>query len=62
MGPLTLNFFYCVCVLCAGLDQLLDENRIADLSLLYQLFSRVKEGLKELVMAFRDYIKVRGLL
>ena len=42
----------------SGLDQLLDENRIADLTLMYQLFSRVKDGLKELVSAFSSYIKV----
>ena len=42
----------------SGLDQLLDENRIADLTLMYQLFSRVKDGLKELVSYFSSYIKV----
>ena len=49
------------CILCgvvSGLDQLLDENRIADLTLMYQLFSRVKDGLKELVSYFSSYIKV----
>lgn len=49
-------------ILQKGLDQLLDENRIADLTLLYQLFSRVKEGLKELVMSFSAYIKKTGRL
>lgn len=45
---------------CSGLDQLLDENRVTDLGLLYQLFSRVKDGLKELCSAFSAYIKVGG--
>ena len=54
------NDLWC-CILCgvvSGLDQLLDENRIADLTLMYQLFSRVKDGLKELVSYFSSYIKV----
>ncbi|XP_064638709.1 cullin-4A-like [Lineus longissimus] len=43
-----------------GLDQLLDENRIEDLCLMYQLFSRVKDGLKELCTAFAQFIKKTG--
>ena len=55
----------CQCTLiyvqfCAGLDQLLDENRIANLTLLYQLYTRVKDGRKELCAAFGSYIKVRA--
>ncbi|CAE1256582.1 CUL4 [Acanthosepion pharaonis] len=45
-----------------GLEHLLNENRISDLTLMYQLFSRVKEGLKELCYAFATYIKGTGRL
>ncbi|KAK3094652.1 hypothetical protein FSP39_004482 [Pinctada imbricata] len=45
-----------------GLDQLLSENRIKDLTIMYQLFSRVKDGLKELCAAFGGYIKTTGRL
>ncbi|GAB1605805.1 cullin-4A-like [Argonauta hians] len=45
-----------------GLEHLLNENRISDLTLMYQLFSRVKEGLKELCYAFAIYIKGTGRL
>ena len=37
----------------------MDENRISDLALMYQLFSRVKRGLEELCSYFGAYIKVR---
>lgn len=47
-------------ILQKGLDQLLTENRIKDLTLMYQLFSRVKDGLKEMCTAFATYIKVTG--
>ena len=43
---------------CVGLDQMLDENRIEDLTLFYQLLSRVHHGLKELCTSFAAYIKV----
>uniref|UniRef100_A0A8W8IR20 Cullin N-terminal domain-containing protein n=1 Tax=Magallana gigas TaxID=29159 RepID=A0A8W8IR20_MAGGI len=45
-------------ILQKGLDQLLTENRIKDLTLMYQLFSRVKDGLKEMCTAFATYIKL----
>jgi len=45
-----------------GLDHLLDENRISDLALMYQLFSRVKDGLKELCSSYAAYIKRTGRL
>ncbi|XP_041357588.1 cullin-4A-like isoform X2 [Gigantopelta aegis] len=45
-----------------GLDHMLDENRVSDLSLLYQLLSRVKDGLKELCSGFNQYIKNTGRL
>ncbi|KAJ8980577.1 hypothetical protein NQ317_018704 [Molorchus minor] len=47
-------------ILQKGLDQLLSENRITDLTLFYQLLSRVKNGLTELCTAFNAYIKKRG--
>ena len=37
---------------------MLDENRIDDLTLFYQLLSRVHHGLKELCTSFAAYIKV----
>ncbi|KAJ8309854.1 hypothetical protein KUTeg_011719 [Tegillarca granosa] len=49
-------------ILQKGLDQLLTENRIQDLTLMYQLFSRVKDGLKELCSQFSVYIKNSGRL
>lgn len=47
-------------ILQKGLDSLLDENRISDLTLMYNLFSRVKNGLIELCLYFSQYIKKRG--
>ncbi|KAK7922153.1 hypothetical protein WMY93_009055 [Mugilogobius chulae] len=40
-----------------GLTHLLDENRIQDLSLLYQLFSRVRGGVQVLLQHWIEYIK-----
>lgn len=48
-------------ILHKGLENLLEENRLSDLSLLYSLFSRVKNGLNELCMNFNTYIKVRSI-
>lgn len=45
-------------ILQKGLDNLLEENRIKDLSLLYILFNRVKNGIVELCLNFNLYIKV----
>ena len=45
-----------------GLEILLEDERLGDLSLMYTLFARVKEGLKELCTAFAAYIKVCQLL
>lgn len=42
----------------SGLNNLLDENRIQDLSLLYQLFSRVRGGVQVLLQQWIEYIKV----
>ncbi|XP_067313644.1 cullin-4B isoform X2 [Pseudorasbora parva] len=47
-------------ILQKGLNNLLDENRIQDLSLLYQLFSRVKGGVQVLLQHWVEYIKVFG--
>lgn len=41
-----------------GLDNLLDENRISDLTQTYQLFSRVKGGQQILLQHWSEYIKV----
>ncbi|XP_034436636.1 cullin-4A isoform X2 [Hippoglossus hippoglossus] len=43
-----------------GLSTLLDENRVTELALLYQLFSKVKGGLPTLLQFWRDYIKTFG--
>uniref|UniRef100_A0A3Q3VUS0 Cullin family profile domain-containing protein n=1 Tax=Mola mola TaxID=94237 RepID=A0A3Q3VUS0_MOLML len=43
-----------------GLTHLLDENRIQDLSLLYQLFSRVRSGVQVLLQYWIEYIKAFG--
>lgn len=47
-------------ILQKGLSGLLDENRISDLSLLYNLYSRIKNGLVELCLNFNSYIKKKG--
>lgn len=47
-------------ILQKGFDNLMDESRIPDLALMYQLFSRVKRGLEELCAYFGAYIKARG--
>lgn len=45
-------------ILQKGLDVLLEENRIKDLTLMYRLFSRVKNGPTELCNNFNSFIKV----
>lgn len=45
-------------ILQKGLDSLLEENRIKDLTLLYILFNRVKNGVVELCLNFNLFIKV----
>ncbi|XP_047209617.1 cullin-4B isoform X1 [Girardinichthys multiradiatus] len=47
-------------ILQKGLTHLLDENRIQDLSLLYQLFSRVRGGVQVLLQHWIEYIKAFG--
>lgn len=48
-------------ILQKGLDQLVEENRVSDLTLLYALFNRVKNGTIELCGTFNAYIKVNDL-
>lgn len=48
-------------VLQKGLDLLVEENRVSDLTLLYSLFNRVKNGTIELCATFNAYIKVNDL-
>uniref|UniRef100_A0A8C1BKL9 Cullin-4A n=2 Tax=Cyprinus carpio TaxID=7962 RepID=A0A8C1BKL9_CYPCA len=52
----------CVYAHCfsSGLWMLLDENRVCELTLLYELLSKVKGGLMTLLQAWRDYIKSFG--
>ena len=45
-------------VALTGLDMMLDQNRLEDLSLLFDLLSRTKDGVKELLVSFAAYIKV----
>ena len=45
-------------ILHKGLENLLEENRIPELTLLYDLLTRVKNGLVELCINFNTYIKV----
>ncbi|XP_047576430.1 cullin-4A isoform X1 [Lutra lutra] len=47
-------------ILHKGLDHLLDENRVPDLTQMYQLFSRVKGGQQVLLQHWSDYIKTFG--
>ncbi|KAM9826637.1 cullin-4A isoform 2-T2 [Syngnathus typhle] len=47
-------------ILQKGLSILLDGNRVTELALLYQLFSKVKDGLPTLLQFWRDYIKTFG--
>ena len=42
-----------------GFESLLEANRYPQLSLLYQLFGRFKDGIPLVRKAFGDYIKVR---
>ncbi|MGH0120245.1 UNVERIFIED_CONTAM: hypothetical protein FKN15_056570 [Acipenser sinensis] len=47
-------------ILQKGLHHLLDGNRISELTLLYQLFSRLKGGLQVLLQHWSEYIKTFG--
>uniref|UniRef100_A0A8C0L0G1 Cullin-4A n=1 Tax=Canis lupus dingo TaxID=286419 RepID=A0A8C0L0G1_CANLU len=49
-----------VCCVISGLDHLLDENRVPDLTQMYQLFSRVKGGQQILLQHWSEYIKTFG--
>ncbi|KAK6617755.1 Cullin-4B [Polyplax serrata] len=47
-------------ILHKGLENLLEENRLPELTLLYDLLTRVKNGLVELCINFNIYIKKKG--
>ncbi|GAB1292996.1 Cullin-4A [Apodemus speciosus] len=47
-------------ILQKGLEHLLDENRVPDLTQMYQLFSRVKGGQHALLQHWSEYIKTFG--
>lgn len=47
-------------ILQRGLEGLLDEFRVQDLSLMYTLLSKVSTGLNELCKHFNQYIKKKG--
>ncbi|CAG4954062.1 unnamed protein product [Colias eurytheme] len=47
-------------ILSKGLESLMDGPRLNDLTTLYNLFSRVKDGLNELCNHFNAYIKKKG--
>ncbi|XP_013183932.1 cullin-4A [Amyelois transitella] len=47
-------------ILSKGLEALMDGPRVNDLTTLYSLFSRVKDGLTELCNHFNAYIKKKG--
>lgn len=47
-------------ILQKGLDVLLEENRLSDLTVLYSLLNRVKNGTAELCGNFNGYIKKKG--
>lgn len=47
-------------ILGKGLEALMDGPRLSDLTTLYCLFSRVKDGLSELCNHFNAYIKKKG--
>ncbi|XDC79001.1 hypothetical protein R6Z07F_010174 [Ovis aries] len=47
-------------ILQKGLDHLLDENRVPDLTQMYQLFSRVRGGQQALLRHWSEYIKTFG--
>ncbi|KAM9107686.1 LOW QUALITY PROTEIN: cullin-4A-like [Megaptera novaeangliae] len=47
-------------ILQKGLDHLLGENRVPDLTQMYQLFSRVRGGQQALLQHWSEYIKTFG--
>ncbi|CAK9293703.1 unnamed protein product [Gordionus sp. m RMFG-2023] len=47
-------------MLTKGLDSMLNQNRYSELALMYQLLSKIPNGLKELCTHFSAYIKVKG--
>lgn len=49
-----------IAILQKGLDNMLDQNRVSDLKLMFDLFSRAKDGLPQLCSHFNLYIKKQG--
>jgi len=47
-------------ILAKGLGSLMADNRHPDLTLMYSLFEKVKDGKMELAMAFGKYVKAAG--
>lgn len=47
-------------ILHKGLNYLLDENKLKDLTLMYNLYNRLKDGLTELCRHFNNYVKTKG--
>jgi cullin 4 len=45
-------------ILQKGFEFMLDENRLKDLKLLYQLLNRIPNGVEQLRVAYSNYIKV----
>ena len=45
-----------------GFESLLEASRYRELSLLFKLFTRFREGLSLICKAFSEYIKVSGVL
>ena len=47
-----------ITMLQKGFDAMLDDNRLTDLKLLYQLLNRIPTGVDQLRVAYSQYIKV----
>lgn len=47
-------------ILARGLDILLEESRVPDLSLMYTLLAKVKSGTSEICAKMAEYVKKRG--
>ena len=53
-----IRITYLNTLLSVGFESLLEASRYRDLSLLFNLFTRFREGLSLLCKAFSEYIKV----
>ena len=47
-------------ILQKGFDNMISEHRLSDLKLLYQLISRIPNGVDQLKLAYSQFIKKRG--